>query len=240
MADFKLDNDVRDVLSREGGLTQAFIFPSSATEKLSAMLGTGVSIDEKKRDQSFFTPTPLALKVATIAEVTGYDVLEPSAGRGALALACMDSGANGVECFENNREYVDELLSQGFPVTHGDFLRFHPAGRRYERIVMNPPFTKNQDVKHVRHAMLWLKPSGFAFRCCGINVKNFQPTGVVVNGETVCVVRQRRSNRLKYTRTTAEGITGRELHVALATLSSVVTNQREKRTAKRMANRNGG
>lgn len=160
MADFKLDNDVRDVLSREGGLTQAFIFPSSATEKLSAMLGTGVSIDEKKRDQSFFTPTPLALKVATIAEVTGYDVLEPSAGRGALALACMDSGANGVECFENNREYVDELLSQGFPVTHGDFLRFHPAGRRYERIVMNPPFTKNQDVKHVRHAMLWLKPSG--------------------------------------------------------------------------------
>lgn len=87
----------------------------------------------------------------------GHTVLEPSAGRGALADACAAAGADEVDCFEINRELVDELLSKEYRVTHGDFLRFM-ASQRYDRIVMNPPFTKNQDIAHVKHALTWLKP----------------------------------------------------------------------------------
>lgn len=144
----------------KGGKVQAHVFDSgNAAGKLVAMLSSGVSVDEKKRDQAFFTPRELALRVATLAEVSGYGVLEPSAGTGALALACMDSGANEVECFEINPEYADELLAAGWPTTIGDFLRFQ-VSRRYTRIVMNPPFTKNQDIAHVKHALTWLAPKG--------------------------------------------------------------------------------
>jgi predicted RNA methylase len=160
--DRKLYEAVNKALTNAGGKWKrgtGHVFASDAAPKLSAMLGTGVAVDEKKRDQSFFTPRELALRVATLAEVAGYDVLEPSAGLGALALACMDSGANEVECFEINREHADKLLAAEWPTTVGDFLRFQ-ASRRYARIVMNPPFTKNQDIKHVRHALTWLAPRG--------------------------------------------------------------------------------
>ena len=135
------------------------IFPSDAAPKLAAILGSGVSVDEKKRNQSFFTPSELASHVASIADVRGYNVLEPSAGRGALAIACMNAGARAVDCCEYNLEYVEHLSQSGFAVMHADFLTL-PAVDPYPRIVMNPPFTRNQDIAHVRHALKWLKPGG--------------------------------------------------------------------------------
>lgn len=138
------------------------VFPSDAAPKLAAMLGSGVSIDERKRDQAFFTPDDLAEAVAGMANVKGHEVLEPSAGRGALADACMAQGAISVSCFELNPEYAQELRRKRYrEVIEGDFLEFSPAkDARYSRIVLNPPFTKNQDIKHVRHALKWLAPGG--------------------------------------------------------------------------------
>lgn len=159
--DRKLYEAVDKALKNAGGQWKrgtGHVFPTEAGPKLLAMLGTGVSVDEKKRDQAFFTPPSLAREVVALADVAGCDVLEPSAGRGALADACLAAGARDVHCFEQNPEYVDVLL-ETYPTTHGDFLRFQPS-RLYERIVMNPPFTKNQDIAHVRHALKWLEPNG--------------------------------------------------------------------------------
>lgn len=140
------------------------VFTSNAAPKLAAMLGTGVSVDEKKRDQAFFTPPDLAKRVAGIAEVGGCSVLEPSAGNGALAIACWLAGASAVDCVDRNSENEAHLTSCGFgDVFVTDFLSVLPADldkEPYERIVMNPPFTKNQDIAHVRHALKWLKPNG--------------------------------------------------------------------------------
>lgn len=192
MADFKLDDDVRDVLIRAtaeglaiflpkgqlerklyervnkaltnaGGKwnrqTGAHLFKSDAGPKLVAMLGSGVSVDEKKRDQSFFTPPELAREVVELADVYGRRVLEPSAGRGALADACRAAGAKIIQCVEINVEYYTALWEKGHICQRTDFLTF-PIGKRFERIVMNPPFTKNQDIKHVNHALKWLAPGG--------------------------------------------------------------------------------
>lgn len=162
--DRKLYEAVNKALTNAGGKWKrgvGHVFPSDAGPKLTAMLGSGVSVDEKKRDQAFFTPPELAHQVVNLADVFGAMVLEPSAGRGALADACMNAGALDVSCFEINPEYAEELNKKHYTVIVADFLDYSPAKTsRYERIVMNPPFTKNQDIAHVNHALNWLAPGG--------------------------------------------------------------------------------
>src|SRR5713101_6180598 len=91
--DRKLYEAVNKALTNAGGKWKrgtGHVFPSEVAPKLAAMLGSGVSVDEKKRDQTFFTQFALASQVAALAEVEGEDVIEPSAGRGALADCCME------------------------------------------------------------------------------------------------------------------------------------------------------
>lgn len=160
--DRKLYEQVDKALRNAGGKwntkAKAHIFPTDAQPKLAAMLGTGVSVDEKKRDQAFFTPSELAAHVVSFADVRGHLVLEPSAGRGALADACMAAGAARVHCLEINSELAEHLAKKYFTIS-GDFLSTW-SDQKYSRIVMNPPFTRNQDIAHVRHALKWLKPCG--------------------------------------------------------------------------------
>lgn len=155
----RVDKALRNAGGKWNTKAKAHIFPSDAQPKLLAMLGTGVAVDERKLYQTFFTPPRIAREVAEWADVCGRVVLEPSAGRGALADACRAAGADDVHCFEMNPDFVDELLGREYPTTPGDFLTFTPT-RDYERIVMNPPFTGNQDIAHVRHALRWLAPDG--------------------------------------------------------------------------------
>lgn len=158
--------DLVDKALRNAGGTwkrsaQAHIFTSDPTDKIAAILASGISIDEKKRDQAFFTPPPLASEVATIADVKGKEVLEPSAGEGALADACMTAGAESVTCFEINTERVLYLRGRGYGTLGTDFLKERPERwKQFDRIVMNPPFTRGQDIKHVRRAIEWLAPNG--------------------------------------------------------------------------------
>jgi hypothetical protein len=116
--DGKLYKRVNKALANAGGKWNrsagAHLFTSDAAPKLAAMLGSGVSVDEKKRDQAFFTPPDLARQVVELAEVEGRVVLEPSAGRGALADACMAASAKSVECFEANPEFAETLRGKGY------------------------------------------------------------------------------------------------------------------------------
>ncbi len=138
--------------------TQSHVFDGDPRSKLGLMLETGVAIDEKKKYQAFFTPSDLATEVADMAEVEGHTVLEPSAGDGSLADACLAAGAKRVECVEMNPDSAAKLRIKEYPTIEGDFLGLAP--NLYTRIVMNPPFTKNQDLKHVAHALRFLAPGG--------------------------------------------------------------------------------
>lgn len=164
--DRELYERVNKALENLGGKwnkkARAHIFPTDAQPKLAAMLNSGVSVDEKKRDQAFFTPPDLASDLVEMADVRGRNVLEPSAGQGVLVDACMAAGATVVCCVEINAEMVAALrIKYPSTVVHGDFLTIPPPAKPpYERIVMNPPFTKNQDIAHVKHALKWLAPGG--------------------------------------------------------------------------------
>lgn len=147
----------------KGGKVRAHIFESgNAAGQLVAMLGSGVSVDEKKRDQSFFTPPDLARLVVDYADVRGCDVLEPEAGRGALVKVCLEAGAARVYAIEKNKEYAQDIEGAAGMYAGYDFLELTElwGGRLFNRVVMNPPFTKNQDIKHVAHALKFLAPSG--------------------------------------------------------------------------------
>lgn len=68
--DRKLYEAVNKALTNAGGKWKTrvgHVFPTDAGAKLAAMLGSGVSVDEKKRDQAFFTPPRIANRVAEIS-----------------------------------------------------------------------------------------------------------------------------------------------------------------------------
>lgn len=170
----RLDNykAVNAVLEAAGGKwnkkARCHIFLSDPREALGLALQSGQIIHKekarKKERQAFYTPEAGALTLARLADVAGHYVLEPSAGHGALAHACIKEGAARVDCFEIDHEACCSLSRDGLNLlAQCDFLETSPEEpeQRYQRIVMNPPFTRKSDAKHVRHAFEhWLALDG--------------------------------------------------------------------------------
>lgn len=113
------------------------------------------------KDGDFFpTPKSLAERMVREAEIEpGMTVLEPSAGTGNIAEAIREGAPDAkltvVEWSGSRRELLEAKGFELAPET--DFLKHQGS---YDRILMNPPFSKNQDVEHVRHAYRLLKPGG--------------------------------------------------------------------------------
>lgn len=135
------------------------LFKPGAKAKIEGLLGTGQILDEKKHYQAFYTPDETARELVRIADVRpDMECLEPSAGAGAIARCLREAGAF-VTCIELNPEATEVLRFDGFNAFTGDFLSVTPE-KKYDRVVMNPPFTGDQDIDHVLHAFKFLKPGG--------------------------------------------------------------------------------
>lgn len=145
--------------------TKAHIFTQDPRPKVAEMLGTGDVqkeqvhiVDPKKEFQFFETPYELAKRMAMMANIEeGMSVLEPSAGRGRIADACRVFTPEIYVC-EIQTDLQADLKARYKWVTE-DFLSY-TGEMRFDRIVMNPPFTKGQDIAHIRHAFNLLKPEG--------------------------------------------------------------------------------
>jgi 16S rRNA A1518/A1519 N6-dimethyltransferase RsmA/KsgA/DIM1 with predicted DNA glycosylase/AP lyase activity len=90
-----------------------------------------------------------------------HRVLEPSAGTGNLLRGLNAVSADCV-AVEFNHSLAATLAAQ-FPhvsVRQADFLQCNGDLGKFDRIVMNPPFAKGQDIEHVQHALHMLKPGG--------------------------------------------------------------------------------
>ena len=64
-------------------------------------------------------------------------------------------------------------LRKEFPrseILEKDFMAF--SGRKFDAIVMNPPFSKSQDAKHILHAYSLLSPGGKLVSAASSAVKN--------------------------------------------------------------------
>ena len=156
----KLYVEVNQVLEAAGGKwdrrVRSHVFPSDPRELLGLALEKGAIVSKKQELQAFYTPDALADQIVKLAAVRrGSVVLEPSAGAGALAKACLRAGAlpRDVYCLDIDPETSAHL--SGFSLILQDFLMWCPPDRvmTFDAVVMNPPFTRGQDIAHVAHAL---------------------------------------------------------------------------------------
>lgn len=113
----------------------------------------------KKISGFFPTPKSLALRMLEAAEIKpGMEVLEPSAGKGDIADLLKTKEGITPDTIEINYELKNILSQKGHKVVSDDFLEYND--KQYDRILMNPPFEKGQDIDHIKHAYTLLKPGG--------------------------------------------------------------------------------
>ncbi|RYC66322.1 DNA methyltransferase family protein [Spirosoma sordidisoli] len=165
---------VKTTLEQIGGKwnskKEAIQFPHNPTEAIQAMLDTG-ELSPKKKYQFFATPPGLAEWVMTyVNDLTSLraPILEPHGGDGALIRAFWkDFPEHNVDTFEAwdlNREKLRQLRSDEGAIVNvlgEDFLAATPDEfGQYALILANPPFAKNQDVRHLRHMLRFVAPGG--------------------------------------------------------------------------------
>lgn len=141
------------------------LFDGDPGDRLNDAVTTEEVIDPKKEFQFFETPEELADEMVNIAALgKRHDVLEPSAGKGAIVgrILRMAPYIGSLTAVDLNAAFLNECLRKhpGHTYVAGvDFLRVS-FENMFDRIVMNPPFRHGQDIAHVEHAYNALKPGG--------------------------------------------------------------------------------
>ncbi|WP_284741760.1 hypothetical protein [Amycolatopsis sp. RTGN1] len=188
--DRKVYTAVNAVLERMGGTwnrkAKAHLFTSDPTDAINAVLDGGTVAAAPKVIEAFFaTPADLAEKIVTESDIVdleaGAEVLEPSAGDGALVRAILAANPGvRVTAIEPNAERAAAI--SGDPrvavvcSTLEEFAETAPRGH-YAACVMNPPFAiPGQPTVWINHVLtawnmiaaegqlLAIVPSGFTFR----------------------------------------------------------------------------
>ena len=133
---------------------------------MAASLRAGVKI--VVAPQLFPTPPDLAARMVEAAKIEPHHrVLEPSAGTGNL-LRAIGPGPDKV-AVEINQQLLKPLAmsESGLRVYSGDFLEEQPdVLGQFDRVVMNPPFQNGADIRHIEHALTFLKPGGRLVALC--------------------------------------------------------------------------
>jgi predicted RNA methylase len=133
-----------------------------ASASLSAAVQFGYYIDPKTAYQDFPTPPELA---AELVDTAMFDhgpsspILEPSCGKGNIVQAMIDYGCTNIHAIDIRQECCDKVRPLINSARCADFLELKPKPM-YRAIVMNPPFSKGQDIAHVRHAYDFLLTGG--------------------------------------------------------------------------------
>lgn len=120
----------------------------------------------------FQTPKPTADKMAKmIVDHIGFNglVLEPSAGLGRLYRAMRENSFNGkIFLIEQSKDLTKELyeMSEGDNVSilQRDFLSVKPY--LVNGVIMNPPFKRGLDIKHIKHALNFIADGGLLVALC--------------------------------------------------------------------------
>lgn len=147
--------------SWQGGKVQGFTFPFNA-ERVFSILHKGKRCNLKQDFQFFATPPEVADWLVMLAGGVheGEKVLEPSAGTGAIIDAVHRSCPDViVDCYELMPENKEILAKKdNIRILGDDFTACDVA--MYDKIIANPPFSGNQDIRHVKHMYECLNSGG--------------------------------------------------------------------------------
>ena len=161
--DRKVYTDVKSALEKiggkwTGGKVFGFVFKSDPTDLLADIAG-GAKRNIKKEFQFFATPDALADQLVKLADLQPTNtVLEPSAGQGAIIDAVLRSEFAGwidyIEKMPANKSVLETKYASinnvfKYEAPMDNFLIM--SDLKVRKIIANPPFSKDQDVDHVRH-----------------------------------------------------------------------------------------
>ena len=139
--------------------------PHEIATALDNLIITGETEDLKKTFQFFPTPREIAELMCELAELSADSiVLEPSCGRGDLADVIYEQGVAtlmGIELNSDNERYLADKPYETLIGT--DFLEFaaNTEGQHdWTHIISNPPFSKQQDIDHIRTAFEIMNTGG--------------------------------------------------------------------------------
>jgi len=146
----------------KGGKVFGFVFSSDPTELLSNV-ANGENRNLKKEFQFFATPDKLADYLVLLANIKKTDIiLEPQAGQGAIVQAIKRAGYDSLifccELMEANKLILQDI--KNVDIICDDFLKLHKATNIFDKIIANPPFSKNQDIDHIRKMYIHLDEGG--------------------------------------------------------------------------------
>lgn len=134
----------------KGGKIFGFVFQSDPTDLLYE-IANGEKRNLKKEFQFFETPKKLADKLVYLASINNDDtILEPSAGQGAIIRAINKVTDIVPDCYElmDVNKIILNKSDLRFNLIGDNFL--DNKGLSYTKIIANPPFTKNQDIDHLK------------------------------------------------------------------------------------------
>jgi predicted RNA methylase len=182
-----LYEEVNEALTRlggkwKGGRTKAHVFGEIDPAPLLDEIRATGAMPAKNPTAFFSTPPEIVARLIDAAFIRMCDrlgalLLEPSAGRGAIADAMRTAAPSAmIDAVELLPANAAVLRQKGHVVVEGDFLTFAPE-YRYDACAMNPPFAVDGDplayINHVRHALALVHrggslaaivPAGLSFR----------------------------------------------------------------------------
>lgn len=122
---------------------------------------------DKKRESTAvskdlqYYPTPQKVVERVLSEtddLSGKRVLEPSCGCGRFLDAIKAAGGVAIG-YEVDHARANQCRAKGHNVITGNFLESIPTGD-FDFVIMNPPFYGTHYVKHINHALKFLKEGG--------------------------------------------------------------------------------
>jgi hypothetical protein len=128
-------------------------------EEIRIQLAAHGRIPNVRSHQFYPTPKELAEIAVELAMIDSDDTmswLEPSAGQGGLAEFMPKEQTT---CIEISKLHCEILEAKGFKVIHADFMKIS-VDKKYDRIVMNPPFSEGRWQAHVEHAANMITDKG--------------------------------------------------------------------------------
>lgn len=139
-------------------------FDEDCSSKLADAITTGsikVTKDSKQIFQLYETPVNLAENMVNSLHGCELSILEPSAASGRIVRAAANKG-HEVAAVEIQPQFKNQLDGLAHDFIIGDFLDEVPGKYigNFDAIVMNPPFSRHQDIEHVLHAWKFLRPGG--------------------------------------------------------------------------------
>jgi len=113
----------------------------------------------RKIDGYFPTTDVLIDEMIEEADISdGMSFLEPEAGKGSIADKVRDRFSVSIDTIEVNHTLRNILEAKSYNIVSHDMLEYTDS--TYDRIIMNPPFEKYQDIDHVQKAFKLLNDGG--------------------------------------------------------------------------------